>query len=247
VQRDVDRTTRGIIRQLPGINFDNAETEVVNLSQLKELYRDRHKFPFIFPSHNLKTIRKVTDTFRNILEGQSVNDSLKDVFKDLQEMFKLSGRDNPLRRELWRLQDLREGGGLGFTVELFFLALRQLLSTSSSKGFHSALLIGTFQAITPDWSKYKSPLGTQRLLLEWVVSDNGIIFHPTDAYPDLIVDEFLELLANVLKGQRGPHIDDIVKELTEKSNSPFVIPARQAFYKKALGYIPSAETQGPSS
>jgi len=162
-------------------------------------------------------------------------------------MFELSGRDNPLRRELWRLQDLREGGGLGFTIELFLLALRQLLSTSSSKESHSALLIGTFKAITPDWSKYKSPPGTQRLLLEWVVSDNGIIFHPTDAYPDLIVDEFLELLANVLKGQQGPHIDDVAKELTEKSNSPYVISTRGAFYKKALGYITLARTQGPSS
>ena len=80
-----------------------------------------------------------------------------------------------------------------------------------------------------------------------MVSDNDIIFHPTDAYPDLIVDEFLKLLANVLKGQQSPHIDYIVKELTEKSNSSYAISTRRAFYKKALGYIPSAETQGPSS
>jgi hypothetical protein len=222
-------------------------TEGVSFNRLKELYRDRHKFPFIFPSHNLKRIREVTRTFRNILNGQPVNVSLKDLFKNLQEMFDLSGRDNPLRRELWRLQDLSEGGGLGFTVELFFLALRQLLSTSSSKGFHSALLIGTFQAIQPDWSKYKSPLGTQRLLLEWVVSGNGIIFDTTDAYPDLIVDEFLKLLGNVLKGQQGAHINDVEKELTAKLNHPFVIATRRAFYEKALGCISSARTQGPSS
>src|SRR5260221_13041822 len=109
VQRDVDGTNHGIICQLPGIKFDNAGAEVVHLSQLKELYRDRHKFPFIFPSHNLKRIRKSAHTFRNILNGKSLNVSLKDVFKDLQEMFELSGQDNPLRRELWRLQDLREG------------------------------------------------------------------------------------------------------------------------------------------
>jgi hypothetical protein len=243
VQCDVDRTTRGIIRQLPGIKFDDAGTEGVSLDQLKESYRDGHKIPFIFPSHILKRIRELTRTFRNILDGQVVNVSLK----DLQEVIKLSVRDNSLRRELWRLQDLNKGGGLGFTVELFFLALRQLLSTSSSKESHSALLIGTFQAIQPDWSEYKSPLGTQMLLLEWVVSDNGIIFHSTDAYPDPIVDEFLKLLGNVLKGQRGAHIDDVVKELTEKSNSAFLIATRRAFYEKALGYIPSAGTQGPSS
>ena len=55
-QPDVDGTTHGTFCQLPGIKFDNAGTEVV--SQLKELYRDRHKFPFIFPLHNLKRIRK---------------------------------------------------------------------------------------------------------------------------------------------------------------------------------------------
>ena len=108
-------------------------------------------------------------------------DERRRKYAESLEMFKLSGRDNPLRRELWRLQDLREGGGLqvGFIteVELFFLALRQPLSASSSKESHSALLVGTFQAITPDWNKYKSSLGTQKLL-EWVVSDNDIIFHP---------------------------------------------------------------------
>ena len=34
-----------------------------------------------------------------------------------------------LEQQLWRLQDLRDGGGLGYMVELFFLALKQLLST----------------------------------------------------------------------------------------------------------------------
>lgn len=44
---------------------------------------------------------------------------------------------NLLRLQLWRLQDLCDGGELGFTVELFFLALKQLLSTSArSKQSH---------------------------------------------------------------------------------------------------------------
>ena len=152
-------------------------------------------------------------------------------------MFPFVGLDNPLRREVWRLQDLCEGGGLGFTVELFFLALRQLLSTSSSIESHSALLKGTFQAITSDWIKYKNSLGTQKLLLDWVMSDNGIIFQTTDTYPDFIIDEFLILLANVLKGQGGPHIDNIEQQLTEKLRPPFLIRRRRAFYDKALRTI----------
>ncbi len=45
------------------------------------------------------------------------------------------------KRQLLRLQNLGDGGVLGFMVELFFLAFEQLLSTcnSSSKESHSAL------------------------------------------------------------------------------------------------------------
>ena len=248
VQRDVVKTTHRIICQLPGINFDDPDTEPVHPSQPKESCRDRHKFQFISPSHRLKRISEVAHTFQNLLEGQWNNVAFKEGIKDLQEMLSLV-RDDPLRREreVWRLQDLHEGGGLGFTVELFFLALRQLLSTSSSEEYHSALLIGTFRAITSDWRKYKRSLGTQKLLLEWVVSDNGIICDATNTYPGPIIDAFLELLANVLRGQGGSHIDDIVKELTEKSNSPWVIPTRREFYAKALGFISPAGAQGPSS
>jgi hypothetical protein len=67
------------------------------------------------------------------------------------------------------MQDLRDGSGFGFTVELFFLALQQLSSTSSSPESHSTLYMGTFRAITSDWSKYKDSLGTQNILLDIVV------------------------------------------------------------------------------
>ncbi len=36
-----------------------------------------------------------------------------------------------MERRLWRMQDLREGG-FGFSVEMFFLALAELLSTAKS-------------------------------------------------------------------------------------------------------------------
>ena len=84
-QPDVDGTTHGTFCQLPGIKLDNAGTEVV--SQLKELYRDRHKFPSIFPLHNLKRIRKSHPHNPEYSYGRYI--SLKDVFKDLQEMFEL--------------------------------------------------------------------------------------------------------------------------------------------------------------
>ena len=217
------------------------------LSQLKESYRDPHKFQFITTSHRLKSISQLAHTFRNLLKGQWNSDTFKEGTDDLQKVLKLL-TDDPLRRDVWRLQDLCEGGGLGFTVELFFLALKQLLSTSSSKESHSALLIGTFKAITSDSqsSEYKSSLGTQQLLLDWVVSDNNIVFGSTDTYPDPIIDEFFSLLGTVLKGQSGRHIEVIVDQLEKKLGS-YSIATRQAFYKKALEVIKEAKASGPSS
>ena len=248
VQRGVVKATHRITCQLPGIKFDDPATESVHLSQPNESYCDHHKFQFMSPWHRLKRISEVAHTFHNIIEGQWNNVAFKEGIKDLQEVLSLV-RDDPLRRkrEVWRLQDLHEGGGLGFTVELFFLALRQLSYTSSSGQSHSALLIGTFRGITSDWRKYKKSLGTQKLLLDWVVSDNGIIFDATNIYPGPIVDAFLKLLANVFEGQGGSHIDDTVKELTEKSNSPWVISTRREFYSKALRFISLAGAQGSSS
>ncbi len=105
-----------------------------------------------------------------------------------------------------------DGGGLGFAVELFFLALKQLLSTSSSSESHSALYTGTFRAITSDWRKHKNSLGTQNLLLDIALSrDYDFNFN----YPAYIVDEFLGLLGNVFEGQNGVHIDETVQLLAQ--------------------------------
>jgi hypothetical protein len=249
VQRDLVKTTHRIICQLPGIKFADPDAKSAYLSplnqshlqpsqpkepylsQLKESYRDPHRF-----SHRLERISQVAYTFQNLLVGPWNNVTFKEGINDLKDVLA------PLRREVWRLQDLCEGRGLGFTVELFFVALKQLLSASSSKESHSALM-GTFQAITSDSSKHESPLGTQQLLLDWVV-DNDIVFDPTDPYPDPIIDGFLKLLAAVLKGQSGSHIEDIVQLLTERLKGR-LIPTRRAFYEKALDEIKKARALEP--
>jgi len=146
---------------------------------------------------------------------------------------------NLLQRQLWRLQDLRDGGGLGFTVELFLVALNQLLSASPHQDSHSALYIGTFRVITPDWRVYKHSLGTQKILLDAVASNQGIVHRFN--YPTYITDELLSLLDRLLESQTGPHIDNAVQQLSLPDNRP----GMQAFRAKALRVI--SRFQAPSS
>jgi hypothetical protein len=233
VQHSIDRITHGIItRQLPGIKSDVSDTESVDFGQFVELFRDPHALLFIFPLRNLRRIRSFAETLRNILEGRNDADAFQKTIKNLREFGSLSNRpDKPVVRQVWRLQDLSGGGGLGFTVELFFLAFKQLLSESSSKESHSGLYIGTFRAITSDWSRYRHSLGTQKLVLNMVVPHRGIMFGFD--YPSYIVDEFLTFLCNILDGQTGPHIDDVVQQLTA---FPTYLP-RHALSVKVLNAI----------
>jgi Family of unknown function (DUF6535) len=233
VQHSIDRITHGVItRQLPGVKSDVSDTESVDFGQFVELFRDPHALLFIFPLRNLRRIRSFAETLRNILQGQNEASAFQKTIKNLREFGSLSNRlDKPVLRQVWRLQDLSGGGGLGFTVEIFFLALKQLLSTSSSKESHSGLYIGTFRAITSDWSRYRHSLGTQKLVLNMVAPHRGIVFGFD--YPSYIVDEFLTFLCNILDGQTGPHIDDVVQQLRA---FPTYLP-RHALSVKVLNAI----------
>ena len=237
VRDAIDESTHGIItRQLPGVEFDDLDAESIHFSQFVELFRHRYNCLLLFPLQNLKRIRSLAYTLRSILKGQWDADAFRKTLKSLQPFFEPpSRRDNPCYRLVWRLRDLNHGGGLGFTVELFFLALRQLLSTSSSIESHSALYIGTFRAITSDWSKYKHSVGTQNLL-DMIVPHSGIL--SKFDYPAYITHEFLSLLGNVLEGQKGRHIADVVQEVS--CDIPIHDEHKRAFFVKALGVIARA-------
>ena len=84
---------------------------------------------------------------------------------------------NLLQRQLWRLQDLRDSGGLA--IHFFLVTLNQLLFASLPQDSHPALYITTFRVITSDWSEYRHSLGTQKSFL--------MQLHPTKAsFIDLI-------------------------------------------------------------
>jgi hypothetical protein len=116
--------------------------------------------------------------------------------------------------QLWHLQDLYGGGGLGFYVKIFLISLKHLLSSISiylSNESQSALYISTFWAITTDWCKHKHSLGTQKILLHIILSCCSLISKFN--YLAYITDELLVLVDNMLKGQTGPHIDIAVEQL----------------------------------
>ena len=144
------------------------------------------------------------------------------------------------------MEDLAGGHGLGSTVELFFIALRQLLSTSLSQDSQSALYVGSFRAITSDSGSHKHCVGTQKVLLDMIMSSHGIF--SDFSFPTIITDELFDLLGNVLDEQSSAHIDDTVEQLKEKprSHHPGVIEFRTKALKVIMGPKISALTS-PSS
>jgi hypothetical protein len=232
VQTRIGADSHGIITdKLPGVKFNDFPTDSVHFSHTVEWYRNPLQVQFIFPAQNLKSICSLAPTLRDILDGHWDANAFQEAFKSLEELMQVPNwqqNRNLLQRQLWRLQDLRDGGGLGFTVELFFLALKQLLSTSSS---HSALYIGTFRAITSNWEDFKGSPGTQKVLLDLAASYNGII--SDFDYPTYITDELLELLRKIFEGQSGDHIDYAVQQVT-LHHSFERRPGRKAWWTKVL-------------
>ena len=224
VQYTIYKLTHGIMTSyLPGIEPDCIhDAKPVHFNQLAQFFcRCSHALQFIFPLRNLKRIISLAAIFRNFLEGRKGVDTFQETLKDLGE-FAYESKEcnnpwqNPLHRQVWRLQDLRDGGGLGFTVELFFIVLGELFISSTKpskevKEVQSSLYVGTFRIITSNWSKHKHSRGTQQLLLDMVISVPGIICR---YYPTSLVNEFFVLLGNILEGQTGPHIDHVVQELS---------------------------------
>ena len=239
VQQSINAISHQTTSQTPGVH-DNLDQASIPFNRLLELSYDSRKLQFMQPMQTLKSMCSPATTLRNILEGQGDADAYKELLRILADFrFGSSWRGDEIQRQLWCLQDLRDGDGFGFTVELFFLAFSQLLSTSSSKESHSALYVSTFWAITSDWSKHKDSLGTQKLLLGIAISRLEQ-FH--FIYPAYIVDEFLLLLGNIFDGQTGPHIDD-ARQVFEINTSC----GNREFTQRVLGVLTRGQPQSLAS
>jgi hypothetical protein len=146
-------------------------------------------------------------------------------------------------RQLWRLQDLRDGGGLGFTVELFFLALRQLSSTSSSPELKQVFYTSTFNVIITSGRENITDLsGTLRILVnlicDLVIKSRGVF--SDFPYPPYIVDMLLKLVENMVNRHGNPQLHaDAVKELSTVNSRDCMDRVLWDKASRALGHPPS--------
>jgi Family of unknown function (DUF6535) len=241
LQETMEEVTHKLTRRLPGVFFYELPPIAPNMtseaSDLPSVQTTSSPIPpqLIFPGQQLQSIYILGQRLRDITKRENTEwgEETLESLKYLREVpIPLRGLDYLMERQVWRLLDLHDGGGLGFTIELFFLALRQLLSPSpspnksSSPELEKEFYIGTFDVIKSNWEKSKNSAGTQRILLDLlcdlIIQGRGIF--SDFRYPRYIVEMLLDLVGKMVEGlrvglQRGPHphIDDLLDELMDES------------------------------
>ena len=226
----MDETTHKLVQRLPGVFFNKLK------SAAPTMISEAFNFPSVvttpvppllmFPGQQIQTLCNLGRRLRDIIERRNTGRQ-EETLKSLESLREIPDSLRGLnyfylmRRQLWRLLDLRDGHGFGFTIELFFLALRQLelSSTSSSSELKRVFYTGTFKAITSDWKDCKNSVGTQGILLD-LLCDLVIRSHGAFSdfsYPPYIVEMLLELVEKMVDGHEGirDHTDDIVQVLEE--------------------------------
>ena len=221
-QDAMDHDTHRLAQQLPGVSFDEPRRSGSRL--LSDTFSTRSApviSQLIFPGQQVRALARLGQKLREVLNGQ-VTDGYDEVLESLKSVDQVSlslrRPDGLMKRQLWRLQDLRDGGGFGFTIELFFLSLRRLLSIPSLHGSSSVLYIGTFKVITSKLEESRDSLGTQQILLsiicDLIIQDRGLF--SGFLYPEPITTMLVDTLGNILQAYEGPdwrHIYDAVREI----------------------------------
>jgi hypothetical protein len=223
-QDAMDEDTFRLARLLPGVSFDEprrSESYLMSDTFNMQAIGGAPVTPqLIFPGQQVQALARLGSKFREVLDGQ-VADGHKEVLESLKSVdqvpLSLRRPNGLMTRQLWRLQDLRDGGGLGFTVELFFLSLRQLLSIPSLHESNSVFYLGAFKIIMSNWEVSKESVGTQHILLnilcDLIIRGRGTF--SDFSYPEPIATILLDTLGNMLQAYAGPdhHIRAAVQEI----------------------------------
>jgi hypothetical protein len=225
LQDTMDGATNELTRRLPGVFFNELKpvapimiSEAFDISSVETTPVPPQ---LIFPGQQIQCLCTLGRRLRDIIEGQN-NETHEETLRSLESLreipVQLRRLNYLMKRQLYRLLDLRDGGGLGFTIELFFLALRQLSSTTSLSELKEVFYTGTFKVITSNWEKSKDSAGTQRILLDLlcdlVIRSRGVF--SDFSYPPYVVEMLLDLVGKMVKGHGGSHlhINEIIDELT---------------------------------
>ena len=219
VQDAMDDATYRLTRQLPGVSFDKlrrSEFFLINDIFNAPATSNTPVTPqLIFLGQQAQALTGLGLKLREVLDGQ-LTSGYEEVLENLKAVdqvpISLRRADGMMRRQLWRLQDIRDGGCLGFSVELFFLSLRPLLSIPSLGDSNSVFFIGTFKAITSHWMESRESLGTQHILLnitlDLIIRDRGVLSN--FSYPEPITAMLLDMVSNMLQGYGGP--DECIRD-----------------------------------
>ena len=249
-QDAMDEATYRLARQLPGVSFDKlhrSESFLISDTFNTQATDSAPVIPqLIFPIQQIQALARLALKLREVLEGQAA-DGHKEVLESLKSVDQvpdLLRRPNGLmNRQLWRLQDLRDGDGRGFTIELFFLSLRRLLSIPSLHEANSVFFNGAFEIMTSRLEESKDSIGTQRVLLniicDLIIQGRGVF--SDFSYPDPITAMLVDTVGNMLRWYTGPseHIRDAVREI---ENVDSLICMNFRLRRRALAALPQSRS-----
>jgi hypothetical protein len=240
LQDQIDQVTHKLTRQFPGVAFDYL-TESTPIGQIFEFLANPVRPQLLYLSQRLLGLCSLSQK-RSSRGYLDIPDLLRGVEKIPPALRSVPRRHHLMERQLWRLDDLSRGGAFGFTLELYFLSLRQILSTFTGKslprGVDTSFYVGAFKAITSDWEQVKGSLGTLQIVLNIVcdiaIRDRGIF---SNSYPDYINKELLDLLEKMVEGQAIEAIPYIRSALDELRNVGWRTGDDEGFLESALKII----------
>ncbi|KAF8265733.1 hypothetical protein EI94DRAFT_1734837 [Lactarius quietus] len=214
-QEAMDEATHRLTRLLPGVSFHERRRNESFL--LSDIFNTQSTGgapvapQLIFPGQQVQALARLGSKLRDVLDGQ-VFDGHMEVLESLKSVDQVPASlrqpNGLMNRQLWRLQDLRDGGGLG-----------QLLSIPSLHESNSVFYFGTFKIITSYWQESKASLGTKHILLnilcDLIVQGRGVF--SDFSYPEPIKTLLVDTVANMLQGYAGSdeHIRDAVREIED--------------------------------
>ena len=238
-QQQIHKVTHNLIRELPGVVFDDDDiTGPTTVGQVLDFLSNPVRPQFIYFSRLLRGLCGVNKKWSNqeLREIDRVMQSIETIPSSLSQ-------SRLMERQLWRLHDLYSGS-FGFTLELYFLSIGKLLSTFSKsaqlRGIHQIVFVKTFKAITSNWRAFTYSIGTRQIIIHIVIDIalRGRGIFSDIRYPEYITSELLDLLGWMITGQADAYIEDARREIHAENLIPSIMVDSQ-FLPKARAILGS--------